>query len=181
MRDVMSSNARKAGFWAWRAEAELGVNDTLWLVTFAAALGAGLIAGFFFSFSFVVMGSLERLPAAQGIKAMQTINVVVLNPYFFLAFFGTALLSLAIAVMQVLSWNDASFNALAGAMLYLVGAIFVTMAFNVPLNNALARVASESDDGAVMWQRYLKLWTAWNHVRTIAPLAACAFFILALG
>jgi uncharacterized membrane protein len=145
-----------------------------------AALGAGLVAGFFFSFSFVVMGSLARLPPAQGIAAMNTINVVVLNPWFFGAFFGTALVSLVVGVLALAPWTASSPVMLAASLTYLVGAIGVTMAFNVPLNNALAKVDAGSEAGHALWQRYLKVWTAWNHVRTAAPLAACALFILAL-
>jgi uncharacterized membrane protein len=69
---------------------------------------------------------------------------------------------------------------LGGAALYLVGAIWVTMAFNVPLNNALAKADAGSEAGLALWQRYLRVWTAWNHVRTAAPLAAAALYIFAL-
>jgi uncharacterized membrane protein len=31
-----------------------------------------------------------------------------------------------------------------------------------------------------LWKRYLTEWTAWNHLRTAASLAAAAAFILAL-
>jgi uncharacterized membrane protein len=155
--------------------------DLLSALTFLAALGAGLMAGFFFAFSAVVMGSLARLPAALAISAMQTINVVVLNVWFFSAFFGTALLCIAVAALSLLAWSGpASLYALLACALYLLGAIWVTMAFNVPLNDALKRVTPDSDDGALFWRRYLRVWTAWNHVRAIAPLAASALFILAL-
>jgi uncharacterized membrane protein len=153
------------------------MNEALLII---AALGAGLVAGFFFSFSFVVMGSLARLPPAQGIAAMNAINVVVLNPWFFGAFFGTALVSIVIAVLAFMPWGAASALMLGGAGLYLVGAIWVTMAFNVPLNNALAKADAGSEAGLALWQRYLRVWTAWNHVRTAAPLAAAACFVLAL-
>ncbi len=69
---------------------------------------------------------------------------------------------------------------LAGSLLYLAGTILVTIVFNVPLNNRLAAVAPESTEGAAMWQHYLRVWTAWNHVRTAASLAAAASFIVAL-
>ena len=59
--------------------------------------------------------------------------------------------------------------------------IVVTMAFNVPLNNKLAATGAKSAEGASVWQTYLSNWTAWNHVRTIAALAACASFLLALS
>jgi uncharacterized membrane protein len=145
------------------------------VLTVVAALGSGLVAGFFFSFSFVIMGSLARRPVPEAIAAMNAINVVVLNPWFFTAFFGTALVSLVLAVMAL-----SSALIVAGAAIYIVGCIVVTMMFNVPLNNALAKVDPASDAGAALWARYLRVWTAWNHVRTLAPLVSCALFILAL-
>ena len=59
-----------------------------------ALLGSALVGGVFFAFSSFVMKALSRLPAAEGIAAMQSINVVVLNPSFLGAFMGTAILSL---------------------------------------------------------------------------------------
>jgi uncharacterized membrane protein len=64
-------------------------------------------------------------------------------------------------------------------LLYLVGSIFVTLAFNVPLNDALAAVNPHSAEGAALWTRYLAHWTAWNHVRTAACFGAAALFIAA--
>ena len=69
---------------------------------------------------------------------------------------------------------------LAGSLLYLIGTILVTMAFNVPLNNKLASVSANSAEGAAVWKRYLSAWTTWNDVRTAASLAASASFIMAL-
>ena len=62
----------------------------IFMLCFAAALGCGLMAGFFFAFSTAVMGGLARRPAAEAMAAMQSINLVVLNPVFRTAFFGTA-------------------------------------------------------------------------------------------
>jgi uncharacterized membrane protein len=55
------------------------------------------------------------------------------------------------------------------------------MICNVPLNNRLAAVEPESAEGKVVWTHYLRVWTAWNHVRTAASLAAMACFILAFS
>lgn len=145
------------------------------ILTLVAALGSGLIAGVFFAFSAFVMKALAALPPAQGITAMQSINIVVINRWFFGAFFGTALVCLALAVMSRDLWLG-----VAGG-LYLIGTILVTMIFNVPRNNALARVDPTSSEGAAVWSRYLVEWTAWNHVRTIAALIAAGVFTLALG
>ena len=61
-------------------------------LSLASALGAGLIAGVFFAFSSFVMPALAKLPAVQGVAAMQSINLVVLNRSFLGVFVGTAVL-----------------------------------------------------------------------------------------
>ena len=153
----------------------------LYALTVLAALGAGIVAGIFFAFSAFVMGALGRLPAVNGIAAMQSINVVVLNPVFFTAFFGTAAAALILAIAALVRWSEPGAPyLLAGALLYLIGTIFVTMAFNVPLNNKLATVKPASAEGAGVWKHYLSYWTTWNTLRTAASLAAAAAFILAL-
>jgi len=68
---------------------------------------------------------------------------------------------------------------LAGSLLYLVGTMFVTFAFNVPLNDTLATVDPASADGATQWASYLAAWTNWNHVRTAAALMAAVSFTVA--
>jgi uncharacterized membrane protein len=159
------------------------MNQLGWLdaLTLATAIGAGLVAGFFFAFSITVMKALGALPPEQGIAGMQSINVVVINPWFFAAFFGVAFLSLVMVGAALFRWSDPrAAYWLIGGLLYIVGTIVVTMVFNVPRNNVLARVAADSADGARYWADYLSTWTAWNHVRTVAPLAAAVMFAMAL-
>jgi len=48
--------------------------NLIFILTLVSALGCGLIAGVFFAFSAFVMKALARLPPAQGIAAMQSIN-----------------------------------------------------------------------------------------------------------
>lgn len=149
-------------------------------VTFVSALGTGLVAGLFFAFSAFVMTALSRLPAEQGIAAMQSINVTVLNPWFNTVFFGSALTSVVLIIVSFFRWGEAGvIYLLAGSLLYLVGSFLVTAVFNVPLNDTLAAVDPASTEGAELWTRYIADWTAWNTVRTVASLAALASFIAA--
>ena len=146
-----------------------------------SALGAGLVAGIFFAFSNFVMKAFKRLPGGQGIAAMRSINVTVLNPGFFAVFFGAALGAAVLAGFGALNWGDAGAGSLvAGGLCYLLGCILVTVAGNVPLNNALAKVDPGSEAGADLWARYLSRWTLWNHVRTTLSLVAAGLFILTL-
>jgi len=153
----------------------------LLVLTFLSALGAGLIAGLFFAFSIFVMTALQRLPADRGVAAMQSINVAVLNPIFFTVFFGTGAIALAGAVLGLLQPNEpGAVYRIVGTLLYLLGAILVTMIRNVPLNQRLAGMAASSDEATSFWPRYVREWTGWNHLRTLATLAALGCFILAL-
>ncbi len=112
---------------------------------------------------------------------MQSINVVVINPVFLIAFFGTAAACVAVAISALLAWQEpGAAYLLAGALLYLAGSFLVTIVFNVPRNDALAAVDPSSAAGATLWASYLTAWTAWNHVRTAAALAAAAALSIAL-
>lgn len=157
------------------------LSSFLFALTLVSALGSGLIAGVFFAFSTFVMGALGRLPAPHGIAAMNSINVVVINPWFLGAFMGTAALCVLLAVAAFMKWPEPdAMLLLIGALLYFAGTFLVTMIFNVPLNDALAAVAPDSPAGADLWTRYLSTWTNWNHARTVAALAASALLTIAL-
>jgi uncharacterized membrane protein len=145
------------------------------------ALGAATVGGVFFAFSSFVMKALADLPPAQGIAAMQRINVVVINPWFLGVFMGTALLAVACVVVAVLAWSAPhSAWLLAAGLLYAVGTFGVTGALNVPRNDRLARLDACSPEAAAYWPAYLREWTRWNLVRTVAALAsaACAALVL---
>ena len=120
----------------------------LFALTFTAAIGSGLVAGIFFAFSTFVMAALGRILPEQGIAAMQSINITVLNPAFFIAFLGTGAVCLALAAGSYVWWGEASGKlVLAASLIYLVGCIGVTMVCNVPLNDALAAVSAEYAGG----------------------------------
>lgn len=153
----------------------------LYVATLATALGCGLVAGAFFAFSAFVMKALARLPAPDGIAAMQSINVTAVTFAFMTALFGTAAACLALVVWAAISgggWPTAL--VIASGALYLVGTVGVTVVFNVPLNDMLANLPPQGAGSAVRWEEYVTKWTAWNHVRTAASLAAAATLTVAL-
>jgi uncharacterized membrane protein len=135
------------------------MNDPVLVLTLVAVLGCGLVSGIFFAFSTFIMKALARLPAAEAIAAMQSINVAVLNRWFFAAFFGTAACCLVLAISCFFRWHKpGAIYLLLGSLLYLVGTIFVTIIFNVPLNNSLAAVdPASADAGQVMGDLCQKL------------------------
>ena len=156
------------------------MSGVLYVATLLTALGCGLVAGVFFAFSAFVMAALKRLPPAGGIAAMQSINVLAVTPAFMAAFFGTAAACLGIAAWTAISSDEPKALVLAGCVLYLIGVVGVTVARNVPLNNGLAKVHPGEPGAAVRWDGFVTRWTAWNHVRTVAALAAAAALTVAL-
>ena len=144
-------------------------------------LGSAVIGGVFFAFSSFVMKALARVPPAEGIAAMQSINVVVINPTFLGTFMGTAVLSLLVAALAIKGWGTPSAPFfLAGALLYLVGTFLITGLGNVPLNERLAALSTTEPEAAAVWGHYLNRWTLLNTIRTVAAGAAALMFTLGL-
>jgi uncharacterized membrane protein len=147
-------------------------------VALAATVGAAIMAGLLFAFSNFVMRALLQMAPAAGMEAMQRINLTIVNPVFLLVFVGTALLSFALVMMALgLQASAAPRWLVAGAALYLVGVVGVTVFINVPLNNALAKASPQN--AADAWPKYVDDWLQWNHVRTV--LAVAAVGCLAVG
>lgn len=151
-----------------------------WLAI-VAAFGSALMGGVFFAFSSFIMPALRRLSPAEGIRAMQQINIDVFHWSFMSVFFGTPVACVALLVQAI--WGDTHRGALYGAMgsvVYLTGSFLVTIVGNVPRNDALAAVDADADDAKDAWEQFAASWTRWNHVRTVASMAAAGAFVAAL-
>jgi uncharacterized membrane protein len=146
------------------------------VVAGVTALGAGLVAGAFLVFSVLVMPALAALSSAAGIAAMQSVNRVAVRPVFMTLLFGTALLCLVLGGWELTGARRPV--VLAAVALYLVGVVGVTVAANVPLNDALAQVDGTA---AGEWRDYLRTWTAWNTVRALASLASAGLLVVVLA
>jgi uncharacterized membrane protein len=156
------------------------MDGTLLVLTHLAALGCGVMAGVFFAFSAIVMSALGRLPAEQGVAAMQAMNRAAISPAFLATLLGAAVACVALTAASPFVWHEPFAPYLiVGSALYL-GAIVLTKVYHVPRNEALASVEPRGASTAGHWARYLSGWTAWNHLRAAAALAATVAFTLAL-
>lgn len=145
-------------------------------------LGTGLVAGVFCAFSTFVMKGLAALPTAQGVAAMNAINRAALKPAFMIVFIGSAGLCAVTAVVTFVLWPDGrAVELLLGSALYLVGAFGVTIVGNVPRNDTLMKLDPGTAEAAAYWPSYVRQWTMWNHVRTVASAAAALSYALALS
>ncbi|WP_099042686.1 DUF1772 domain-containing protein [Mycobacterium neglectum] len=154
------------------------------VLTSLAALAAAAACGMMYVFSTFVMRGLDRTGPIAAITAMRGINVAAnSNPAFLLAYFGATILAVIVGIVAVVQFGQpGSAWILAGAVVGLLAAI-ITMVFNVPLNNHLESVDPAGlsvADAAIQWQAYLSTWTAWNHVRAAASLAAAVLMLVGL-
>ncbi len=153
-----------------------------WLIALCT-IWTGVMAGFFWAFTVVVMPGLEEAETtpAAAMEAMQGINAVVQSALFGLFFFGAPLLCIlviahaAIVRDSVWRWIEA-----AAAAIYILGVPVVTFTQNIPLNDELDTLDPAIPADAARMGQWISDWSTWNDVRTITGLIATALFTIAL-
>lgn len=145
------------------------------------ALGSGIIGGIYFAFSTFIMTSLASISTESGVAAMNAIDRVIVRSLFMPVFLGMVIISAVLVILAIRQWTmGAGSLIIAGALFYVVASFISTIVFNVPLNDKLATFRGNEPAAAEFWAVYLKDWTFWNHVRTIASLAASVAFMAAI-
>jgi len=141
-----------------------------------------LVGGIFIAFSDFIMRSLARTSGTGGVEAMQVINREVFRWIFMMLFLGLAPVSVGIALYGLIAIGDNTGTVLAAAgLFYVVGCFGVTIAYNVPLNERLAKMNLADAATSAFWQNtYLPQWTWWNSVRGGACILAAALLLSAL-
>lgn len=135
-----------------------------------ALMLSGAIFGFFYAWTVSTMWGLDAADPRLAIGAMQAMNASVRNAAFAPAFFGTgpALLLTSALALHAGARQAAILFALAG-LTYAVAAMGLTMAINVPMNEALAATVIPEDPAAAaaIWRDYSAPWQIWNQIRTL--------------
>lgn len=143
-----------------------------------AALGLILLAlggGTFWSFSTGVMPGLGRTDDETFVSSMRSINRAVVNPLFLLPIF---LPPVPLVWAGLIDLDDArGWLLVAAGVVFFVGAIVVTGAGNVPLNNALDGATSSTTAARAAFERR---WNALNGVRSLSSVVAIVLAVLAL-
>ena len=149
-----------------------------------AAITTALIAGLFYAYSCSVTPGLARLPDATYLAAMQSINRAILNPVFFAGFMGAALLlPLSTYTHYAQPVSGRFWLLLAATLVYLIGVMGVTMAGNVPLNEALDAVdlqSASTTDRAAQRAAFEAPWNRFHAMRTWASILSLVLVICAL-
>jgi uncharacterized membrane protein len=147
--------------------------DTRGLVLQASVVTNGLVAGIWYAYAVSVMIALGRVDDRTFVNVMNEIDDAIQNPVFFLGFLGSLVIP-AVAVAQRWRERGPIFRWLVAGLVLSAVAFLVTIAFNVPLNNDLAEVASSSPASALAAARsdYEDPWVAGNIVRGLLQTGA---------
>ena len=151
------------------------------VVLIAAGTLTALLAGVFFGYAVSVNWGLARLKDSEYVRAMQSINIVIINPLFMLSFMGPAVL---LPLAAFLFRGEPGFGLLlAASIVYILGTFIVTIAGNVPLNDKLAKLRVEESSDiqlAAARKSYEKPWNNLHAVRTaMAVIATILIFTAA--
>ena len=145
-------------------------------------LFSGAIFGFFYAWVCSTMWGLDAADPNIAIAAMQEMNASVRNAAFAPAFFGTPLV---LFVTALVAWRSREGRAAllfgAGGLLYLLGALLLTVLVHSPMNEALALVGTPMDASRAreVWEDYSAPWQRWNTVRTV--ISCIALLLAGLG
>lgn len=155
------------------------------ILLISATVTTALMAGLFYSYSCSVSPGLNRLSDASYLAAMQSINRAIMNPVFFVGFFGAAVLLPLSAYSHYGQPTSTRFwCVLTATVVYMIGVLGVTVAGNVPLNEALDAFDLQSASArelAAQRAAFEMPWSNLNRVRTIASTLALLLVVIGLS
>lgn len=156
---------------------EISINS---LTLFGAIVLTGLSAGFFYAWSVSVIPGTQKIVNSNYLETMQSINRAILNPAFFLIFFGSIVFLSIGSVYQFHTSKTAFWFMLTASALYLIGTVGVTALGNVPLNNQLdaLNINEMSPEKLSEFRDFYE--NKWNRLHLIRTIFAVGAFLLSL-
>ena len=149
-------------------------------ILFGAVILTGLSAGLFYAWSVSVIPGTQKVTDTVYLETMQSINRAILNPAFFLIFFGSIFFLSIGSIYQFNTSKTVFWLMLSSSIFYLVGTVGVTALGNVPLNNELdvMSLGELASDNMQEFRKYFE--TNWNRLHLIRTVFAVASFVLAV-
>lgn len=144
-----------------------------------AIASTGLYAGFMLIFLTGIMPALARLDDGAFVDAMRRINEYVPKAVFLVVFLGVVAFPLAAFLVPVDGRSDTQkWLVLAGLVCAVLNHL-VTVAGNIPLNNALAASERSGEPPAAVRVAFEKRWNGFHLIRTVLITAAFGLLIAA--
>jgi len=150
----------------------------------ALVLLTGLSAGLCFTWSNAITPGIGRLDDLGYLQSFQQMNRTILNPVFFVVFFGPFFLNLiSIYLFKSNSSHLLWFLILAG-VLYFFGVLVVTVFGNVPLNEMLDKTdlgIASVDELRQLREKFEVKWNRLHSIRTFTSIISFILLIISLS
>lgn len=141
----------------------------------------GLSAGLCFTWSNSITPGIGRLDDLGYLMSFQSMNKTILNPIFFIVFFGPFFLGLINLYLFRNASSSLFWLVTIATAIYILGVVLVTIFGNVPLNEILDKtdlsIASREDIKSLRNIFEVK----WNRLHLIRTLSSLVSFILLIA
>jgi uncharacterized membrane protein len=144
----------------------------------ALVLLTGLSAGLCFTWSNAVTPGIGRLDDLGYLMSFQQMNRTILNPIFFMVFFGPSALGLINLYGLRSASNSLIWLLVLAIAIYFLGVVLVTIFGNVPLNNILETTELSSASREDLRTLRDTFEIKWNRLHLIRTLSATVSFLL---
>jgi uncharacterized membrane protein len=149
-------------------------------ILMGATLTMGLVTGAFALYAHSIMPGLRKTGDRTFVAAFGQMDRAIINPWFMITAFGGAFVLTLVA--GIANRGTPALPPIAAAFgLYLV-AVIITIAVNVPLNDAIKAAGDPAriDVAQVRAQFNEARWAAWNLVRVATSVPAFGLLAWAL-
>ena len=154
------------------------------LILFLAVTLNGLLAGVFFTWTNAITPGIGMLDDIGYLSAFQSMNRTILNPLFYVVFFGSIVFSPIAAFIQFQSdVNIIFWLLLLVIIVYGVGVIFITFMGNIPLNEQLDKILLQkinSNNASKFRAHFEDRWNNLHFIRTVTSSASFLLLIVVL-
>lgn len=142
-----------------------------------AIVSTGLYAGFMLIFLTGIMPALAGLTDEQFVTVMRRVNAFVPRAVFLTVFAGVVVFPALALALPVGGRSDGGRWLIVAGLVCAVLNHLVTVAGNIPLNNALA--ASEGSEPGPVREAFESRWNRFHLVRTLLITASFALLVAA--
>ncbi|WP_299224442.1 DUF1772 domain-containing protein [uncultured Psychroserpens sp.] len=157
--------------------------NTQHIVLLVLIVFTGLSAGLCFTWSNAVTPGIGRLDDLGFLKAFQEMNRAILNPIFFLIFFGPVLLNGIILYLNRHNLNVIVWLLIVTLVIYFLGVVMVTIFGNVSLNEMLDEIhlcALDPEELKSLRESFEERWNKLHFVRTVTSTVTFIILIITL-
>jgi len=138
----------------------------------------GLSAGLCFTWSNSITPGIGRLNDFEYLTCFQQMNRAILNPLFFIVFFGPLFLGLGNLYVFRNASNTVIWLLILATIIYLFGVLLVTIFGNVPLNEILDKAELSNASTYDLKNLRNTFEMRWNRLHLVRTISSIISFIL---